>query len=85
MTAKTVIAINLIISVSIIQIYTFFIERFSKATGHSSLNVSLNNVHSKVLKRRRYAYGLVMSSFSSILPKLLLASQKNLMILQLPI
>ena len=41
MTAKTVIAINLIISVSIIQIYTFFIERFSKATGHSSLNVSL--------------------------------------------
>jgi len=41
MTVKTVIAINLIISVSIIQIYTFFIERFSKATGHSSLNVSL--------------------------------------------
>jgi hypothetical protein len=59
MTAKTVIAINLIISVSIIQIYTFFIERFSKAKGHSSLNVSLNNVHSKVLKRRRYAYGFL--------------------------
>jgi len=41
MTAKTVIAINLIISVSIIQIYTFFTECFSKAMGHSSLNVSL--------------------------------------------
>jgi len=60
MTAKTVIAINLIISVSIIQIYTFFIGRFSKATGHSSLNVSLNNVHSKVLKRKnlRFLEGL---------------------------
>ena len=42
MTAKTVIAINLIISVSIIQIYTFFTECFSKAMVHSSLNVSLN-------------------------------------------
>ena len=42
MTAKTVIAINLIISVSIIQIYTFFTECFSEAMGHSSLNVSLN-------------------------------------------
>ena len=30
MTAKTVIAINLIISVSMIQIYTFFIERFKR-------------------------------------------------------
>lgn len=60
MTAKTVIAINLIISVSIIQIYTYFIERFSKAKGHSSLNVSLNNVYSKVLKRKnlRFLEGL---------------------------
>jgi hypothetical protein len=56
MTAKTVIAINLIISVSIIQIYTYFIERFSKAKGHSSLNVSLNNVHSKVLKRKNFRF-----------------------------
>ena len=56
MTAKTVIAISLIISVSIIQIYTFFIERFSKAKGHSSLIVSLNNVHSKVLKRKNFRF-----------------------------
>ena len=41
MTAKTVIAINLIISVSIIQIYTFFIECFIKKIGYTSLNVSL--------------------------------------------
>ena len=41
MTAKTIITINLIISVSIIQIYTFFTECFSKAMGHSGLNVSL--------------------------------------------
>ena len=40
MTAKTVRAINLIISVSIIQIYTFFIECFIKKIGYPSLNES---------------------------------------------
>ena len=45
MTAKTVIAINLIISVSIIQIYTFFIECFIKKIGYTSLNVSLTYLH----------------------------------------
>ena len=40
MTAKTVIAINLIISESIIQIYTFLKECFSKKIWHPNLNES---------------------------------------------
>ena len=38
MTAKTVIAINLIISESIIQIYTFLKECFNKKIGYPNLN-----------------------------------------------
>ena len=40
MTAKTVIAINLIISESIIQIYTFIKECFNKKIGYPNLNES---------------------------------------------